>query len=308
MNRQRRQEHLDFGRTDACRVALAVEIDKASNPVAIRLLGADAAVLELDPVASAGEQQSRRNVRHELGLYGPRIENHHHDFEEHCSYFASVSWTIRGEYACEANPWFSGGFAAYISSVTRMMLRISKIVLLLLVGLWGLIGGIGNFTQIGTGRDYVAGVLNPKNVVGLAGWQRIESPPMVWTAWAIIPLSKLLAAGLIFFGSWKMWRARRLGAETFNHAKSLSVNKSRDAFDQNAMGSAKDGEARGRSHGRAGRQRRPRILVKPFGNGQLGPMALSLGLPWGATQGGTSLRALGPTCRARTRDLLTDKL
>ena len=90
--------------------------------------------------------------------------------------------------------------------------------------------------------------------------------------------------------------------------KSLSVNKSRDAFDQNAMGSAKDGEARGGSHGRAGRQRRPRILVKPFGNGQLGPIALSLGLPWGATQGGTSLRALGPICRVRTRDLLTDKL
>ena len=55
---------------------------------------------------------------------------------------------------------------------------------------------------------------------------------------------------------------------------SLSVNKSRDAFGQNAMGCAKDGEARGRSHERAGRQSRPRILAKPFGNGQLGPIAL----------------------------------
>src|SRR5205807_4640960 len=91
-------------------------------------------------------------------------------------------------------------------------------------------------------------------------------------------------------------------------AKSLSVNRARDAFDSSARGYAKDGEGRGRPHGRAGRQSRPRIGVKPFGNGHLGPIALSLGLPWGATQGCTSLRALGPICRVRTRDLLTDKL
>ena len=106
---------------------------------------------------------------------------------------------------------------------TRKMLRISKIVLLLLVGLWGLIGGIGNFTQIGTGFDTVATVLNPQNVAGFASWQRIESPLIVWAAWSIIPLSKLVAAGLILFGSWQMWRARRNGADAFNHAKSLAL-------------------------------------------------------------------------------------
>src|SRR6478672_10339787 len=74
------------------------------------------------------------------------------------------------------------------------------------------------------------------------------------------------------------------------------------------MGYAKDGEGRGRPHARANRQSRPRIGVKPFGKGQFGPIALSLGLPWDATQGGASLRALGPTCRVRTRDLSTDKL
>src|SRR5882672_8285960 len=104
----------------------------------------------------------------------------------------------------------------------------------------------------------------------------------------------------------RAWNPARAGGHA--RAKSLSVNKSRDAFDPNAMGYAKDGEGRGRPHGRAGRQSRPRIGVKPFGNGQLGPIALSLGLPWGATQGCASLRALGPTCRVRTRDLLTDKL
>jgi predicted small integral membrane protein len=104
-----------------------------------------------------------------------------------------------------------------------MMLRISKIVLLILVGLWALIGGIGNFFHIGSGYDSVADVLNPQNVVGLADWQRIENPIAVWAAWSIIPISKLAAAGLIFIGSWQMWGTRHFGADKFNHTKSVAL-------------------------------------------------------------------------------------
>ncbi len=76
------------------------------------------------------------------------------------------------------------------------------------------------------------------------------------------------------------------------------------AFGQNAMGCAKDSEARGRSRARAGRQSRPRIFwPNPPGTDSLGRLLLSLGLPWGATQGCTSLRAPDPTCRVRTRDI-----
>ena len=74
------------------------------------------------------------------------------------------------------------------------MLRISKIILIVLVGLWGLVAGVQNFTQIGIGFESVAGVLNPQDVSGLAEWQRIESPFLVWLAWAVIPISKLCAA------------------------------------------------------------------------------------------------------------------
>jgi hypothetical protein len=49
-----------------------------------------------------------------------------------------------------------------------------------------------------------------------------------------------------------------------------------------------------------------------FAHVNLSETPFSLGLPQlpnaGATQGGTSLRALGPICRVRTRYLLTDKL
>jgi predicted small integral membrane protein len=85
------------------------------------------------------------------------------------------------------------------------------------------IDGIGNLTQIGAGFDYVAAVLNPKNVEGLTDWQRIENPIAVWAAWAIIPLSKLAAAGFMFVGSWRMWLSWRLGANEFNNTKPLAL-------------------------------------------------------------------------------------
>jgi hypothetical protein len=49
-----------------------------------------------------------------------------------------------------------------------------------------------------------------------------------------------------------------------------------------------------------------------FAHVRLAETRFSLGLPQlpneGVARGGTSLRALGPICRVRTRDLLTDKL
>ena len=103
------------------------------------------------------------------------------------------------------------------------MLRVSKIILIILIGLWGLIGGVQNFTQIDIGYQSVAAVLNPQDVSGLADWQGIESSLIIWLAWAIIPLSKLTAAGFCFFGSWKMWQAKSLDAAIFNTSKSWAL-------------------------------------------------------------------------------------
>src|SRR5690606_37234767 len=56
LDRQRRQEGLDLACTESGRMAFAVEHDEAPDPVAVRLLGAKAVVLEPDPVTDAVEQ------------------------------------------------------------------------------------------------------------------------------------------------------------------------------------------------------------------------------------------------------------
>ena len=106
-----------------------------------------------------------------------------------------------------------------------MALRIIKAVLILLVGLWGLIGGTQNFIQAGAGFDAVATVLSPDltKVSGLASWQTIENPLVIWLAWAIIPLSKLGGSALCLGGAYSMWRSRLLDADSFQKSKSLAL-------------------------------------------------------------------------------------
>jgi predicted RNA binding protein YcfA (HicA-like mRNA interferase family) len=58
MDRQPGQERLDIGRAQARREALAVEDDKALNPGAIRLLGADTVMLDPDPVAARSSSRT----------------------------------------------------------------------------------------------------------------------------------------------------------------------------------------------------------------------------------------------------------
>lgn len=68
---QRRQDRFDIGRAQPGRVALAVEIDKGSNPVAIHLLGAEAVVPDPDPITNPIEQLNRRSIPYQTGLFGP---------------------------------------------------------------------------------------------------------------------------------------------------------------------------------------------------------------------------------------------
>lgn len=106
-----------------------------------------------------------------------------------------------------------------------MALRTMKVVLILLVGLWGLIGGIGNFIQAGTGFGAVATVLSPDltKVHGLASWQTIENPLLIWMAWALIPLAKLSGGALCLGGGYSMWRSRSLDNASFQNSKSLAL-------------------------------------------------------------------------------------
>ncbi len=103
------------------------------------------------------------------------------------------------------------------------MLRASKIILIILVAMWGLIGGVKNFADIDGGLGAVRAVLSPSEAAELPDWQKIESPIVIWLSWLTIALAKLATAGICFAGSLSMWRARKFEAAAFNAAKQIAL-------------------------------------------------------------------------------------
>jgi hypothetical protein len=89
-------------------------MDEAFNRVEMGLLGARALVFDANEVADAIEQKHRRNVRHQSGIFGPRIGNHSHDSLELCSGLASVVYPIGAEYSGEGAPYLPGALAPHI--------------------------------------------------------------------------------------------------------------------------------------------------------------------------------------------------
>jgi hypothetical protein len=67
-----------------------MEMDEAFNRVEVRLLGPWAVLFDANADADANEKKHRRNVPHQLGLFGPRIGNRSHDFLGLCSSLPSV--------------------------------------------------------------------------------------------------------------------------------------------------------------------------------------------------------------------------
>jgi predicted small integral membrane protein len=103
------------------------------------------------------------------------------------------------------------------------MLRISKIVLIVLVALWGAIGGVKNFADVEGGLGSVRVVIDPPDPARIAEWPNIQSPIIVWLGFLTIALGKIAAAGLCGVGAWRMWGARKLDAESFNVAKKMAL-------------------------------------------------------------------------------------
>jgi len=102
-------------------------------------------------------------------------------------------------------------------------LRTIKIILIVLVGVWGLIGGLGNLALSESGFTATAEVVGADGRSGVADWQRIESPLLIWAAWALLPIGKLATAVLCLYGAWRMWSSRRLPADEFNAAKAFGL-------------------------------------------------------------------------------------
>ncbi len=110
-----------------------------------------------------------------------------------------------------------------IRRVGITVVRTIKIALIMLVGLWGLISGLGNLAMTDSGFIATAEVVGADGRSGVVDWQRIESPPLIWAAWALLPLGKLAIALLCFYGAWRMWLSRRAPGDEFNAAKAVAL-------------------------------------------------------------------------------------
>jgi len=104
------------------------------------------------------------------------------------------------------------------------MLRTVKVLLILAVGIWGLIGAFGN---LGDWPGVVAKVRETTSMSTWPGggdnWRATSNLIVVYLGAAMIPAAKLLSGVLCLIGAWRMWRARMAGGTAFERAKKFAL-------------------------------------------------------------------------------------
>lgn len=104
-----------------------------------------------------------------------------------------------------------------------MMLRYTKILMMLMVGLFALIAAFFNVLQMDSDLALVAQVVIGADASGIAGWQKIESPWLVKLCWSVIPISKALSGVLCLFCVSQMWLSRKLDMLSFQRSKQAGM-------------------------------------------------------------------------------------
>lgn len=104
-----------------------------------------------------------------------------------------------------------------------MILRLIKILMLLIVGVFCLVGAVFNLTAMDGDLALVSLVVIGDGATGVAEWQKIQAPWLVTMCWAVIPLSKTLAGLLCLTSVGKMWSARRSDSPAFQGAKHAGI-------------------------------------------------------------------------------------
>ena len=105
------------------------------------------------------------------------------------------------------------------------MIRISKIILIVFVGLQGLFYALNNIVNFEAATSFVQGVLPMAgneaypNAFGPA----VTSPALIMIVLWVIILGKLLVAACSFKGAFDMFRARAASPEVFDAAKTWGL-------------------------------------------------------------------------------------
>ena len=106
-----------------------------------------------------------------------------------------------------------------------MTVRLAKILLVCLVGLFSLLVGADNIIDYGTNYAFVQHVMSMDTVFPNSSltWRAITSPALQHAAYAAIIAAELLTGVLCLLGAWRLWNARVYFASEFNAAKDLAV-------------------------------------------------------------------------------------
>ncbi len=104
------------------------------------------------------------------------------------------------------------------------MLRIMKIILVLSVAAWGLLGAFGNLADWSGTIRAVASVTSMSTFEGGADhWRATINPVVIFTGALFILLSKAITGVLCLMGARRMWAARNGDAADFAKAKTLAL-------------------------------------------------------------------------------------
>ena len=103
------------------------------------------------------------------------------------------------------------------------MLRIMKILLILSVAVFGLVGAFGNIDDWAGTKGAVAATTSMATFEGGASWRATSNPAVILTGAVLIPLFKTLGGLLCLAGAWRMWSARAADAAAFAKAKTLAL-------------------------------------------------------------------------------------
>lgn len=104
------------------------------------------------------------------------------------------------------------------------MLRIMKILLVLSVALWGLLGAVGNVVDWGGTMGAVSAVTSMSTFEEGAKWQATSNPLIIMAGALFILFSKIIAGLLCLVGAGRMWAARKSDAVVFTQAKTFALS------------------------------------------------------------------------------------
>lgn len=109
--------------------------------------------------------------------------------------------------------------------MANQLLRTTKILLVVAVVFWGLIGALFNLLHWGGTTGAVAAVTSMASWEGGAeSWQATSNVAVIWAGAIFITFSKIIAAILCAIGAKKMWQTRRGSAVNFSSAKKIALS------------------------------------------------------------------------------------